>query len=287
MTRACAVVAFLVVAVVAATVPAFANGWSGHGDAYTTDSGVGWYYSEARKAFFTTPASFEPVAGGPALEWSHVPTCAGNTPGGSDNRCLGALCTAPDGEPGVSVWVFSRPTDPPGADWNPAGTQCVAGEQRIDLADVEAQVRRVVEDRFRSIAQPVLHLAPDTTGLVNLPMLAWTDDPGPVTLDFTQPLPGTITATPSYDWSWSNGTHSTGPGRPYTPSQSPSAAPESYVHAVFAERGEGAVTLTVTWQAAVTVPGLPTPIDIAPLVYTSQATFSIREARAQLVDPYL
>jgi hypothetical protein len=35
----------------------------------------------------------------------------------------------------------------------------------------------------------------------------------------------------------------------------------------------------------VTVPGL-SPVEIAPLVYTSPASFEVREARAQLVDSW-
>jgi hypothetical protein len=259
--------------------------WGTGGDSYTTDSGFGWYYSAAQRSFFKTPTSFEPGAGGPELQWTYVPTCDGNTPGGNSDACQGALCTAPGGEPGVTFWVFSRPIDPPGADWDTVGTQCIPGEQRVDLADVEAQIRGIIEDKFREIAEPRLQVAPEAGGLVNLPVLAWTDDPGELTLDFEQPLPGSIRATPSYDWSWSNGTQSTGSGRPYTPALSPSATPDHYVHSVFTERGDGSVSLTVTWQGAVTVPGIA-PIDIAPLVYTSAATFSVREARAQLVDAY-
>jgi len=258
--------------------------WGTGGSAYTTDSGVGWYYSATKQAFFKTPTSFaQATTTGPELQWSYVPTCDGNTPGGSGDACLAALCTAPGGEPGVNFWVFSRPTSPPGEDWELAGSQCIPGEQRVDLADVEAEVRGIIEDKYREIAEPQLRLAPEGGGLVNLPVLAWTNDPGDVTLQIEQPLPGRIRATPAYTWRWSNGTASAGPGQPYTPALSPSATPDHYVHSVFASRGEGSVTLTVAWTGDVTVPGLPA-VDIAPLVYTSTASFPVREARAQLVD---
>lgn len=255
------------------------------GNACTTDTGIGWYYSAAQEAFFTTPASYEAGTGGPELQWSYVPTCDGNSPGGDSSACQTALCTTPAAEPGVSFWVFARPVDPPDSAWALEGTQCISGEQRVDLADVEAEVRRIIEDKFREIAEPRVELAPATGGLVNLPVLAWTDDAGEVTLDIEQPLPGRIRATPDYSWQWSNGTTSSGPGRPYTPALSPSARPADYVHAVFGGRGDASVILTVTWTGDVTVPGLP-PVAISPLVYTSPAGFVVREARAQLVDAY-
>ncbi len=259
--------------------------WGTGGNGYTTDSGVGWYYSATKQAFFKTPTSFAQAASGPKLQWSYVPTCDGNAPGGSGDACLAALCTAPGGEPGVNFWLFSRSIAPPGGDWELTGSQCIPGEQRVDLADVEAEIRRIIEDKFRQIAEPQLRLAPESGGLVNLPVLAWTDDPGDVTLNIEQPLPGRIRATPTYTWAWSNGAASSGPGRPYTPALSPSATPDHYVHSVFATRGEGTVVLTVTWTGDVTVPGLPA-VDIAPLVYSSTASFPVREARAQLVDAY-
>lgn len=255
------------------------------GCATTTDSGVGWHYSAAEQAFVRTPTSIAARPTGPKRQWTYVPACDGNTPGGNADACQGALCTAPGGEPGVTFRVFSRPIVPADSAWDLAGSQCIPGEQRVDLADLEAEVRRIVEDRFREITQPTLHLAPQAGGLVNLPVLAWTDDPGPVTLDFQQPLPGTIVATPTYAWTWSNGSQSSGPGRPYTPELSPSRTPDHYVHGVYGTRGEGWVELTVTWQGDVTVPGLPS-IDIAPLVYTATTSFAVREARAQLVDAY-
>jgi len=263
---------------------ALANAWNGHGEAFTASNGIGWYYSAEQTAFFRVPTSFQATADGPDLEWSHVATCDGNSPGANGLLCLAALCTAPDGRPGTQFWVFSRPLDPPGSSWTLQGTQCVPGELRVDLADVEAEIRRVVEEKFREIVQPTIQLSPRNGGLVNLPVLAWTDDRGEVTLDIEQPLPGTVRATPSYEWTWSNGTTATGPGIPYSPGISPTAQPDRYVHAVYRQRGEASVTLTVTWEGDVSVPGVP-PVDIEPLVYSVPASLAIREARAELVDP--
>lgn len=254
------------------------------GQACTTDSGVGWHYSAEERAFFLQPASSSGVSGEPSREWTEVPVCAGNQPGALAVACAASACTTVDGEPGVLQWVFSRPVSPPGSAWTLEDTQCRAAPRRVDLADIEAEVRRVIEDKFREIAEPSVELAPATGGLVNLPVLAWTDDPGEVTLQIEQPLPGEIRATPEYAWEWSNGQTSSGSGRPYTSSVSPTAQPDHYVHAVYRQRGPAEVVLTVTWSGDVTVPGLP-PVDIAPLVYTAPASFAVREARTELVDP--
>lgn len=259
--------------------------WGTGGNAYTTDTGVGWYYSAKQKAFFKTPTSFRPAGNGPDLVWSYVPTCDGNAPGGNGDACLAALCTASGGEPGVSFWVFSRAADDPASRWTLSGTQCIPGEQRVDLADVNARVRAIIEEKFREIAEPQVQLAPESGALVNLPVLAWTDGPREVVLDIERPLPGRIRATPTYTWLWSDGTSSNGPGQPYSPELSPTGTPDHYVHAVFRERGDASVTLTVTWSGDVSVPGLPA-VDIEPLTYTAPADFSVREARAQLVDAY-
>ena len=266
-----------------AVVHAADSRWGTGGNAITRDNGIGWYYSATQRAFFRTPASFHPGSDAPDLEWSYVPTCDGNTPGGNGDVCGAALCTAAGDEPGVTFWVFSRPVDPPDSPWTNTGTQCIPGEQRVDLADVEAQIRRIIEDRFREIAEPSVEVAPPNAGLVNVPVLAWTSDPGDVTLQIEQPLPGEVRASPSYQWQWSNGVTSTGPGRAYTSGLSPTRTPDHYVHAVFDQRGDASVTLTVTWTGDVTVPGLP-PIDIEPLIYTAPAGFTILEARAHLVD---
>jgi hypothetical protein len=243
---------------------------------------VGWYYSAEDQAFFSTPAAFA-VSSEPMLEYTFVPTCQANAPGSAGGICAAALCTTSAGEPGVTFWQFSRPVDPPGSGWTLQDTICVPGERRVDLADIEAQVRQIIEDKFREIAEPQIQFAPQTAALVNLPVLAWTQDVGDVRLDIEQPLPAAIDASPQYRWQWSNGTASEGPGRPYSPDVSPTEDGSFYVSSSYKRRGEASVTLTVTWRAQVTVPGVE-PVDLDPLVYTSSASLPVREARSVLVD---
>lgn len=283
MRRAFAVLGLWLVAAALAASPSWANAWNGHGEQYTTDSGIGWRYSAEEQVFFLDTGVKSGISGDPPMEWMSLPACSGNYPGATPAVCTSATCTL-GGERGVLSWIFSKPVDPPDSPWTLQDTQCVLPPRAVDLADIEAEVRRIIEDKFREIAEPTVELAPESGGLVNLPVLAWTDDPGEIVLEIEQPLPGEIRATPDYRWAWSNGTASSGPGLPYTPAVNPEATPDHYVHSVFRQRGEASVTLTVTWSGDVTVPGLP-PVDIAPLVYTAPAGFTVREARAQLVDP--
>lgn len=279
-------VGHIVTAVVAAVSVVLGNGsWGTGGTSYTTDNGIGWYYSATERAFFQTPGSFQPGSDKPNLEWAYVPACDGNGPAGTTaGICTGALCTAPTGEPGVTFWQFSRRLNPPDQPWELRGTQCLAGERRVDLADVEAELRRILEERFREIAEPSISMAPESAALVNLPVLAWTADRRDVTIDITQPLPGRIAATPEYQWQWSNGATASGPGRPYSPSVSPTTNREYYVSTVYDRPGQAEVALTVRWNGTITVPGVP-PVEIDPLVYTSTAGVPVREARSVLVDP--
>jgi hypothetical protein len=254
------------------------------GRACTEANGIGWYYSASERAFFSTPGSFEAGSNRPNVEWSYVPACDGNGPaGGTAGLCTGALCTAPTGEPGVQFWQFSRRLNPPNSPWTLEGTQCLAGERRVDMADIDAEVRRIIESRFREIAAPSITMAPAQAGLVNLPVLAWTAQSDDVTLDIEQPLPGRIAASPRYEWVWSNGDTADGAGRTYSPDVSPSTNLDAYVATTYSSPGQAVVTLTVTWTGDVTVPGIP-PVEIDPLVYSSSASLPVREARSVLVD---
>jgi hypothetical protein len=197
--------------------------------------------------------------------------------------CQAALCEIA-GDPGVVLRYYSRPTDRPNAPWEYQGAGCVAGDRVVRLGEVRQAIERIIEDRYRQIAQPPVTTAPPGAALVNLPVLAWTADLGPHTLTFEQPLPGSITLTPSYTWRWNTGQVATGAGRPYSNSVSPTAMPDYYVSTTFQSPGGGSAALTATWTGQVEVPGLE-PVPIEPLVYTGTASFDVVEAQAVLVDP--
>jgi hypothetical protein len=196
--------------------------------------------------------------------------------------CSAAFCFASDGAAGVEFWVYSRRADDPDAGWDLEGTTCVAGEQRVTVADVQREVTLIIDREFRRVAEPSVTLAPAGTALVNLPVIAWTEETPPLDLAIDQPLPGQIEASPTFAWRWSDGSSASGAGRPYDPSISPLDTPDYYVHAAPRDVGRLRTELTVTWNGTVTVPGLP-PVPIDPLVYRSQADVLVGEARSELV----
>jgi len=147
------------------------------------------------------------------------------------------------------------------------------------VAAVEARLR---EELYKNLAHPEILVNPSPRALVNLPVIVSTEDPGPQSLDFTTPLPGTIDAEPSYAWTWSDGHTSEGSGRAYTQAVSPTRNPDYYVAHTYRSSGPAGVTLTVTWRATATVNGAGTvPLD--PIEFTAASAFDVLEARSRLV----
>ncbi len=193
------------------------------------------------------------------------------------------MCLTNDDQPGIRFIVYSRRTDQPAADWQVVGETCVAGDNRVDVAEVEREVERVIEDRFSEITTPALHVAPDGGALVNLPVLVWTDPSEDLSFAIDQPLPGRVSASPEYDWTFSDGTTGSGVGRPFEAALAPSQVPDYYLHTTYRRPGPADVTLNATWSGTVTVQDLA-PVPIEPLVYRATEQFPVREARTVLVD---
>jgi hypothetical protein len=143
---------------------------------------------------------------------------------------------------------------------------------------------RVIEERFQHVAEPTITLAPAVDAIVNLPVLASTEDPGPLGFGITNPLPGRVEATSSYTWTWSNGVTNSGAGVGYD-GTSPTRNPGHYpVQSTFTGGRSGSVDLQVVWTITLMVDGLAPITDIEPLEYEASAGFGVRSARTVLVD---
>ncbi|HMG29744.1 MAG TPA: hypothetical protein VK585_06465 [Jiangellaceae bacterium] len=249
--------------------------------------GFGYYYDRASQTFYPEGAlDGSETVGGVQVQLRYVVNCVGNT---TDNptaigECSTSTCAMPDGTPGVSYQVYFRSGG--GTDWTlRPGNVCRDVGDPIPLADVEAEIVRIIEERFQDVAHPEITLAPEANALVNLPVLASTPDPGPLGFDIVNPLPGRVEATSAYEWTWSNGVTSTGAGVGYD-GTSPSRNPGYYpVQSTFTGGGSGSVDLQVTWSITLMVDGLAPITDIEPLEYEASAGFGIRSARTVLVDP--
>jgi hypothetical protein len=194
-----------------------------------------------------------------------------------------------DGERAYLTTVMRR--DGGGEDWEvwPGRTnECWLGggqDQRpVPIREVEIEISRIIEDHYKRISRPGITVEPATNALVNMPVIASTDDQGTVWFDITYPISGRIQATPAYEWEWSNGATNSGPGRAYDGTD-PAANPGHYpVQATFGSTGGGDVSLTATWSVTLTLDGIPPITDIEPLVYEDSADFRVRGAQSFLVD---
>lgn len=252
----------------------------------TDAGGFGYRYDGATQTFFPDEAlGGTETSGGVRIQLRYVVNCAGNTVDDpvTVGECSTSACMVPDGSPGVSYQVYQRPEG--AADWTlRPGTVCRDVGVPIPLEDVEAEIIRIIEAHFQQVAKPEITVQPATNAVVNLPVLASTPDPGPIGFDITNPLPGRVEATPTYEWTWSNGQQSTGSGVGYD-GTSPTGDPGHYpVQTTYVSGGSGSVGLTVTWSITLTVAGIPPITDIPPLEYSASADFPVRSAGTVLVD---
>jgi hypothetical protein len=222
---------------------------------------------------------------GVARDWQthYIAACGSGSAG--QVGCVPQPCQI-NGRTGTLHMVYRRLSD---ADvwqyWAERGLVCVtvAGTP-ISLADIRSEIIRIIEERFKHVAEPQITLAPAVNALVNLPVIASTPNQGPLGFDITNPLPGRVEATSAYSWAWSNGISNSGAGVGYD-GTSPRNNPGHYpVQSTFRDDGAESVDLQVTWSITLTVPGIPPITDIEPLVYDATAAFAVRSARTVLVE---
>jgi hypothetical protein len=247
--------------------------------------GFGYHYDRATQTFYSNE-SFDgtETVDGVTVQLRYVVNCPGNTtdiPVGV-GECTTSPCVLASGEQGVNYLVYQRIG---GAPWQlRPGLECRVVSDPIPLADVEAEIRRIIEERFKHVAEPVITVVPAANALVNLPVIASTPNQGPLGFDITNPLPGRVEASPAYRWVWSNGMTSVGAGVGYD-GTSPIRNPGHYpVQSTYASGGAQSVELQVAWSITLTVRGIPPITDIEPLVYEASADFGVRSARTVLVD---
>lgn len=210
-----------------------------------------------------------------------------------DVRCLdGTMCAATalpcplrEGQPGLMYTATATPVDSSGRDLPGAAPSienvCHYRGRSVPVAAVEALAHEEIRKRLVS---PTVTSAPPGTTLVNLPTIFSTEPQPPPRIDITTPVPGSITATPSYRWDFGDGLGGLGPGIPYQRGDRPSRDPGKYLHAVYASTGTKHVTLTVTWAVTFRLEGV-TEVALAPIVFTAWQDKPVMQARAVLINP--
>jgi hypothetical protein len=223
-----------------------------------------------------------------------IATCSGNTGGTVDLLCRHAtscpVLTAADGQKlRATRWQAMRALKArPGAaqlPLQPFGEPvCVYQGRAVPMAAVVAAVRqRLVKEvgRPRILIQP-----PGGRVLVNWPVLFSAPAQHRTALAITAPLPGAISAEPSYVWDLGGGQHGVGAGHPYRPSVDPLSAGASgyYVSGIYHRPGPVTATLTLTWDATITLGAGPGALSVQldPITFTSTATSTAVSATNRL-----
>lgn len=210
-----------------------------------------------------------------------TPFCAGNVSGTTiidDGLCLGALtiCQRFGADDIAGMYMVIRPLFI-GPFPQLEGPICFGEASRIELGPI---IEELVEAEIGADPPPIL-LQP-TDAIVNLPVIASTEDREPVTIELDDPIVGTAMATPEYVWSFAPGAGGHGPGRPYD-GTSPTGNPGYYVAHTYGGLGTATVELTVTWRVTFTIPGYP-PVELTDVVREASATSVVRAAGSELVD---
>ena len=119
--------------------------------------------------------------------------------------------------------------------------------------------------------------------MVTLPTIFWATRYGQETLSITNPVPGSITATPEYTWDFGDDLSGVGPGRAYEQGIYPSDQPDYYLTATWNRPGIKKPTVTVTWKVRFRLEDA-IDVDLAPIVFTSSANVRVATAASRLVN---
>lgn len=252
--------------------------------------GIGYEYDSVTKTLH--PDEFE-VTGeettnkGTTWETKYVRTCDNFSSDSELSSCGDVGCTANGVESYLTTVMRRETASHPWEEWPNRGEECAPaepGQGPISMRQVEISITQIIEDHYSRISRPKIKVEPSPTAIVNLPVIASTPHQGSVGFDIQEPIPGRVEASPTYSWSWSNGAHSSGPGRAYD-GTNPSTNTGHYpVSATYSNAGGGSVTLTATWHLTLSLAGMDPIADIEPLVYEETASFNVRNAKTVLVD---
>lgn len=260
------------------------------GGGYTDSEGVGYRWVESEQAYYKAPrGGYEDgvSADGAAVQrWQlkYVATCEANTGDPTiDVLCSQSMCQDVAG-PGVRMWVYRKPEGAPDSDYvQAADAICMGASSVVTLDQIQAAVQAQIEQFYERLGKPRITLEPQGSALVNLPVIASAPVYERQEFEIDNPLPGRVSAEPSYAWTWSNGETGAGPGRPYSPAVSPLDDPAYYpVSAVYGSGGTGRVSLDLEWAATVHVADNP-PQTLDPVAFSTTEGFTIRQARTELV----
>ncbi len=229
-------------------------------------------------------------------EYAYTPACMVNGPPdengvfpGGEDMCLQADAVGACPPDEFGMYGYRRLLrDEQGADveapvWERIpGIHCFGAEQEWTRAELTQIAQNLIGEYLEEHAAAArVALEPPGGTLVNLPVVAHTEELPDIGFTVTQPFPGRLDAAASYTWDFGEGAHQDGPGRPYTPEVSPLADPGYYVAYPYTTAGTKKITLTTTWGATFTVAGIEIPLDS--ITFDTSAQVEVFTARSELV----
>jgi len=151
----------------------------------------------------------------------------------------------------------------------------------IPLADVQTRLADYLRDQL--LPRPTLTIQPNGHSVTGLQTIVYTQVPPAFAFNVNEPVLATISAIPTYRWEFGDGaTGPNAPGRPYDPAISPRDFPDAYVDHQYKRPGTYQITLTVTWDATFTVPGVAQAFPLAPVTLVATAPVVVDEATGVL-----
>jgi hypothetical protein len=251
----------------------------------STCGDLAWRYDAGARAFtYDTQMSATDDPNGDRFVYQLVATCASNGVGkgttqsglcGKAANC--PLKTDPDGKALAGIrWQATRAKKKAGGGigtFVPVGEPvCVYRGKSVPLAAVSAAAR---EQLSKVVGRPTVAMAPPGgVQLIHLPVLYSAPDQQLTTLAITAPVPGTISAVPSYSWDLGEGQTAEGAGHGYDPRVDPldPASDGWYVKGRYNDVGVHPVRVTLTWTTSITLGGgAGQTVALAPITFTATA----------------
>lgn len=242
------------------------DGW-----ASSCPTGIGWRYDRGTFTRGGQPPTV--VTSGVTYHYEYRTRCENGV------NCMAARACDPGGyRYNVNMYVV-RPDGTYGPEPDLRDTVCLFPEVTIPVAAVTAAVHEQIRKRLTT---PTITSAPAGKTLVNIITIYHTTDQRQQRISITTPVPGSITATPEYQWDFGDGQSATGVGLAYQSPDDPNQLPGKYLGPVWKTPGVKHVTLTITWRVVFSMDGATVPLD--PIVLTATEDKTVATARAVLVN---
>jgi hypothetical protein len=242
-----------------------------------------WVYDSSTNSFTEVQKSSPEVVGGIRYVYSYAPSCDGDSPD-TTKLCGHALTACNVADPGAIYYdVWRRETAPEPGEPVVQGSICLGGlADTVTVAQLGDDLAEDVRDHLPTFA---IAAQPSPTVIVNLPVIVSAPaEPAP-NFVVADPVPGAVTVTSTYTWTFDDGATVVGIGRTYDGTDPRTAAPGYYLdHTYSRADASGSVSLVVSWHAMFTVDGGP-PVALADILTPAQIIrFEVHEVRSVLVS---